>query len=561
MDKKEKSQACREAELYYLSLAFGDEYGDVPVQIADHVRFCDYCIRQLKVLKDQLLAADATDLDDSRLSNAQIHILGLHFAYLGKKVGCETVKPFLPSLLEPSFDIRIPTPISVHLDRCKLCNSDLAAIQAMGLTGKQLEVLDSILGVDFSVQNVDCTVAAASIKQYINFDFQAIESEVVKHLCCCKACQSLVYRARALTIRNLSEENVKTAFPCESVTFADVFDYCFPYGLVPYSDQYAAFRKPFVNELKRCAKCLQKVQDLHKSVTFIKQRPESGLVTVYEIREMPISEDTPKTQNDYCGFPISVNTLEPTNEQLSPGTQQEQALNKKAGTRIFKVGLKNIVKAAIAAALIVMVFLFLKSTPTANAVTIKQIYDAIQKATNVYIQQFSTESPEPLQEKWVSKDLGIYAVKDETGFVVWDVSGNAQYRETTGSSKTKTTNLSGLQSAAMQKKILSSLGLMPFEDVSEIPRNAEWRELDVSAMKVVSVGTRVCELTWTIPTPGGSVVRFKWRGFIEKSTNRPLRTEFYMHDSRSADYELQMVHSVEYWTENKMRTFLMQHLP
>ena len=108
MDKKEKSQACREAELYYLSLAFGDEYGDVPVQIADHVRFCDYCIRQLKVLKGQLLAADATDSDDSHLSGAQLHILGLHFAYLGKKVGCETVKSFLPSILEPSFNIRTP---------------------------------------------------------------------------------------------------------------------------------------------------------------------------------------------------------------------------------------------------------------------------------------------------------------------------------------------------------------------------------------------------------------------------------------------------------------------
>jgi hypothetical protein len=561
MDKKEKSQACREAELYYLSIAFGGEYGDAPIQIADHVRFCDYCIRRLKILKDQLLAADAIDSDDSRLSNAQLHILGLYFAYLGKKVGCETVKPFLPSLLEPSFNIRIPTPISVHIDRCELCNRDLASIQAMGLTEKQLEILNSMLGYDSSVQNVDCTVAAASIKQFVNFDFQAIKPEVIKHLCYCKVCQSLVYRDRALTIKNLLSENVKTAFPCESVTFADVFDYCFPYGLVPYSDQYAAFRQPFVNELKRCAKCLQKVQDLHKRVTFIKQRPESGIVTVYEIGEMPISEAAPETQENHCGFPINVSIEEQPEKQLLPSIQQEQLVKQNVGTRIFKAGLKNIAKAAVAAAVILAVFLFLRSTPKATAVTIEQVYDAIQKTVNVHIRQFTAESSGPLQEKWVSKDLGIYAVKDKTGFVVWDVSGNAQYRKTTGSSKTKTTNLFELQSAAMQKKIRGSLGLMPFDDVSEIPRNAEWQELNVSAMEGVSAGTRVFELTWTMPTPGGSIVRSKWRGFIEKSTNRPLRTEFYMHDSSSADYELQTVHLVEYWTENEMRTFLMQHLP
>jgi hypothetical protein len=560
MDKKEKSQACTEAELYYLSLAFGDEYGDVPVQIADHVRFCDYCIKQLKVLKDQLLTADSMDSDDSRISDTQIHILGLHFAYLGKKVGCEIVKPFLPSFLEPYFNIRIPTPISVHIDRCELCNNDLAAIQVMGLNRKQLEVLNSILGNDSSVQDVDCTMAAASIQQYVNFDFHVIEPEVVKHLCCCKVCQSLIYRSRTLIIKKLSEENVKTTFPCESVTFADVLDYCFPYGLVPYSDQYAAFREPFVSELKRCAKCLQKVQDLHQRVAFIKQRPESGIVTVYEIGEIPTSEVATEMQNDHCGFPISVSTKEPTDQQLLP-TQQKQSLNQNVGTRIIKVGLRNILKTAIAAAVILAVFLFLRTTPTATAVTIEQIYDAIQNASNMHIKKLYSESTEPLQEKWVSKTLGIYAVKDETGFVIWDVPNKVKYSKLADSIKPETIHLTEVQSAVIKKRIQGYLDLMPFENISEVPRNAKFQELNVHILGGVTANTQIYELIWAKQAADGSTISFRWRGFIEEATHRPLRTEFYRCDSNSDEYELQTVHSIEYVPESQIQALLQKLQP
>lgn len=553
MDKKEKKPICKEAELYYLSLAFGDEYGDVPVQITMHVKSCNDCLRQIQLLKDRLSTAEATDSEDNRLSEVQLHILGLHFAYVGKKVGCETSKPFLPSLLEPSFNIRIPTPISVHVDRCESCNRDLADIQAMGLTGKQLKTLNSILDNDFSVQNVDCTVAADSIQQFVNFDFQAIRPEVVKHLCCCKVCQSLVYRHRASAIRNLSQENVTTAFPCESVTFSDVFDYCYPYGFVPCSDQYASFRKPFVNELKQCAKCLQKVQDLHQRVTFIKQRPESGIVTVYEIGETPISEITTKTQNNYSGFPVSVNATKSIGQDSSPGTEQNKSLNKNIGTRIIKVGLKNIVKAAVAAAIILVAFLFLQSTPTATAVTIGQIYDAIQKAVNIHIQQFSSGNPKSLQEKWVSKSLGIYAIKDKNGFIIWDIRNNEKHLELTTQQQPKIAPLSERQSALIQKRVQGSLGIMPFEKAIQVPEDAKWQELNTSAMENISSDTRVYELIWTKLTREKTLMFYKWRGFIEASTNNPIKVEFYVHSSDEDVYELTATYTIEYINESSIR--------
>ena len=557
----QKSRICEEAELYYLSLAFGGEYGDAPEQIVSHVESCGYCQTQLKALKDHLLPADTADLDNSRLPEAQIHMLGLHLAYLGKEVGCEVVKPFLPSLLEPSLKVAIPTPITVHLDRCELCRRDLAAIEAIGLSGKQLNVLNSILSDDSSLQMVDCLVAASAVRQYVDMDFRTIEPGVIKHLCCCKVCQALIYKARAEKIKGLREKNAQVMFPCESVTFSDVFDYCFPYGLIPCSDQYASFREPFVNELRQCARCLQKVQDLHQQVCLIKQRPESGILTVYEIGEAPQLQAVPEEQVDYEGFPINVRTVGPAGRQRLRTFQQELTNRRSRTSHAVRVGFKHAAKAAIAAVVILAAALFLRSIPSATAVTIRQVYDAIQKAVNVHIQQFVAESTEPLQEKWISRDRGIFAIRDDNGFVIWDVSNKAKHSKLRGSAGLQSVAITEEQSGAIHKKIQGSLGLMPFEDASKVPTDAQWREMHPSGIEGISPNTRVCELLWTVPAQDGTLFHFKWRGFIEETTNRPLRAEFYSCDSSPVEYKLRTVHSVEYWTESQMKGFLAQVVP
>lgn len=552
MSFEEKNHICDDAELYYLTLIFGEEYGNVPEQIAAHVESCGYCKSRLEALKD-LLAAD--DSDDNQLSNAQIDMLGLQFAYLGKKVDCAIVKPFLPSIAEPSLAVKIPTPITVHIDRCDSCKSDLAAIQAMALNSKQLNVLSSILWNDPSVETVDCSVAASAIKQYVELDWDKIEPDVAKHLCCCNVCQSLIYKLRAETIVNLRKKNMQTKFPCELISYCDVFDYCYPYGLVPYRDQYANFRKPFVDELKQCAECLQKVQDLHRLVYSVKQRLNSGIVTVYEVGESQKSEAATDINEVYEGFPVKVRAIEPICKQSKSDSEQDNTAVRRPG--VTNKWFRHIAKAAVAAGIILAVSLFLLNTPTATAVTIQQVYNAIQKATNIHMQKFFSESVGPLQEKWVSKTLGIYAVKDENGFIVWDVPNELKYTRLSGFQDTETVSMTEMQLASIQKRIQGSLGLMPFENISQMPENAEWKELQAPKLEGISpVDTLAVELVWSIPTAGGSDFRFKWRGFIEKSTNRPLRTEFYRYNKNSGKYELETVDLIEYCTENQIRELL-----
>ncbi len=46
--------------------------------------------------------------------------------------------PFLPGLATSCLDLRIPTPITVHVDHCPQCAADLAALKGLGLSDEQL---------------------------------------------------------------------------------------------------------------------------------------------------------------------------------------------------------------------------------------------------------------------------------------------------------------------------------------------------------------------------------------------------------------------------------------
>jgi hypothetical protein len=48
----------------------------------------------------------------------------------------------------PSAQIRIPTPITVHLDHCPECADDLKALRNLGLTAEQLERLERLYGCE-----------------------------------------------------------------------------------------------------------------------------------------------------------------------------------------------------------------------------------------------------------------------------------------------------------------------------------------------------------------------------------------------------------------------------
>ena len=219
--------------------------------------------------------------------------------------------------------------------------------------------------------------------------------------------------------------------------------------------------------------------------------------------------------------------------------------------------LKSLAKTAFAAAAIILIAtaLFL-STQTATAVTIDQIYRALEKVQNVHISRIIPDRTEELiQERWVSRKLNIYMTKTGKLLVLSDIPNGVIKSKQLGSSLIETSPLTIDELSGIESKISGSLGLMPFYDISEIPEDAEWsREAD-GGLKINFTGNEVYDLMWS--KYDDSVV-FKWRFFVNPKTKLPQQTEFYEKLPADSEFTLTSVIVVEYLEDSEIRAIVKE---
>jgi hypothetical protein len=135
---RNKESLCRQAKLYFYDSLSGEGSELIPESIKNHLDQCQQCKEKIEQLKDALESKDCSKSNSRQNTSAVTTMLELHFAHIGEYVTCKTVRPFLPGLLDPTIDIRIPTPITVHLDNCPQCKDDLKKIQNLNLSSTQL---------------------------------------------------------------------------------------------------------------------------------------------------------------------------------------------------------------------------------------------------------------------------------------------------------------------------------------------------------------------------------------------------------------------------------------
>ncbi|MGB2866051.1 MAG: hypothetical protein WBC05_22145, partial [Sedimentisphaerales bacterium] len=257
-------------------------------------------------LKDLLLKVDERcESEQSRKDSAIITLLRLHFEYIGEPVKCDTVKPFLASLADPVLQIRIPTPITTHLDKCQSCRDDLLILLDLHLPHKYLCRLGQILADKPIEDDFSCSQAQAAIPAVVSMAFHETNAEILKHLCTCSNCRKKLYLHRQSIRKELLLNGaIQNGFPCESVSAADIYDYCLPYGIDPADDQYVEFRESLTSHLRRCPKCLAKMQQLHRTISNIAERTESEVITIYNIDESAKVKSHIESEPS-AGFPIS----------------------------------------------------------------------------------------------------------------------------------------------------------------------------------------------------------------------------------------------------------------
>ena len=433
---------CRQAQAHYLAFISRNTADSVPQQIAEHIGQCGHCRGQIEQLS-HILNSPASAGVVSQTKNAA-EMLKMHFSYLGRKVTCNTVKPFLPALLDQALEIKIPTPITVHIDNCPNCPKNLETIRELNLPRVDLCRLSQM----FAEKTKHTYIYAPAVQSAI--------SEIIDH-------------------------------------------------------------------------------------------PESGIETVYyTIDSQDAKIPSPQnTGNLYSGFPINV---EVSNAGVKKQITFPTAVTPGSARRftpLVKFG-------GLAAAIAITALIFFLAKPAAP---LKQIHKAVLNAKNVYIESFAPNS-EPTGEKWFSRALGIYIIGSGINKELYDVKNGFKRTHAVATGQVVGTSLSAEEAAGTKMLLSSTLGLMPFENISELPAGSQWRRLADRNEQVNMPAQEVYDLLWTQKSDDGSEVSSKWRIFVNPENHLPARTEFYQKLPDKQEYILKSFNVISYPSNDEIRAIV-----
>ncbi len=544
---------CTNARLYYYDFLSKETRGGIPEGALQHIMQCWSCQAEMDSLKDLLIQADERfESEQSRKDSAISTLLRLHFEYLGEPVKCDTVKPFLASLADPVLQIRIPTPITTHIDKCKACHDELLSLLELHLPHKYLCRLGQLLAKKPDEDEFICSQAQAAIPAVVSMAFHETTAGILKHLCTCPNCRKELYLQRESVRKELLHDGaLQNGFPCDLVSVTDIYDYCLPYGIDPADDQYVEFRESLASHLRRCPKCLAKIQKLHHTISNIAERTESGVITVYNIGESAKTISRSESES-YAGLPTS-SVMAGTEDSLH--TEEPKTINLTARLKQKATALKTkqLLKAGLAAAAVIAIgFALLFNSPAAGAVTIEQIYRAIKNAKNVCITSFPLGKTEPSQEIWASRTLNIYMTKTGEESVLLDFGNKVR--------SVKNFNTGYVESSPLPPETITSTetltagfwGLVPFSDISAIPDDAEWNCVGNDDLETIIEAVEIYELTWLERAYDGSTVFNKWLFFVDSKTILPKRIETYRKSAGDIEYALLSAKEVEYLSDSEM---------
>jgi hypothetical protein len=404
---------CEEAKLYYYDCLCDDRCNPIPQSISNHIEQCQHCQKQIDRLKAMLSQGECIESEPGQDRSAVITMLQLHFAYIDKHVTCEIVRPFLPGLLEPAMEIRIPTPITVHLDNCPKCAEDLKEIQKLNFSSTQLYQLSQFFT---------------------------------------KGCSQ------------------------DTTEFSEM-----------------------------------------PAVSAMAQRSDSEIVTICHVDESAKARKPGESDDLYSGFPISVEMIHSEGKVESGCLIFDFAALKE---KVSAMNLKPFLKLGLAAAAVILIgFALFHNTTSAEAVSIEQMYKALENVKNVYISTFSADGTKLIQKKWISHTLNIYMEENGNEFVLFDINTGLRKTKNLDTGEVNIDQLNENAKANIEQRISCSLGLMPFYDISDLPKGSEW--LPVNDHPKAAEGLKIYDLKWTVQK---NRLR-KWRFFIDPQTFLPKKIE------------------------------------
>ncbi|MHC4640225.1 MAG: hypothetical protein ACYS32_01175 [Planctomycetota bacterium] len=548
------NSSCEQAKSYYYQYLSGDTKECIPTQMLGHIDGCHSCQADIRRLKDILTEEEEHDSGSaSQATVVATTYLRLHFSYIGAFVNCNTLKLFLPSLAIPALEVSVPTPITVHLEKCQQCASDLEAIRQLKLSDKQLTRLAQLFAEESMFDTNVCAEAHNAIESVGAMAFEGTSSEILKHLCGCPKCRKLLYENRKRRIEVLPQNLEQSPIACDSISATDIFDYVVPYGIDPERGLPAS--RSSTSHLINCPRCLDKVQKLHETVYGILGRRESGIVTCFKLDESVKSSAVGSPEDLYEDWPIEVQVFDKSAETKTIKTRDTSAVGGLSVSPGPEPGrklsfLRPFIKPAAAAAAVILAALFLFNAPAAKAVNLGQIYKTLGRITNVHTVMFEFENTEPTQEMYISQTSKAMILKSEKECVSYDIKNKSQKSKDLNTGSITTVKMDKRVRAKIQEMMKAPWGLLPSHNTFKLYPDAKWGRAPDENIKSPIRDTEVYDLTWTEQ----EFASRRWRGYIDIKTGLPRKIEWELKLPDEKEYKLETITIVYYPTEAEILT-------
>ena len=524
--------SCRDAELYYYDYLCGLE-ADLPQAVVDHIRHCADCeteIRQLEAAIGESEAQDRHAGDDADVAGT----LGLHFAHIGEEITCAKAKSFLPMLLVPSLHIRIPTPVTVHVDHCRQCIEDLESLRRLELRPEQLARLGRLYAATVGNEpHLLCRRARAKTWAFACASFDGIEPELLDHMCVCPRCRRRVYRRREkILISRQPGDTITGIGLCSGISTADLFDWVVPYGRGGDGTEPApAGDGAMPSHLRACPECIERIQALHRTVYGIAERVDSGVSTVYTTGTKVVTSSE-RVESPYYGYPIHVEVGHRDRERAAIRFEPVARI-RVLGRRIASPEFKPVRRVALmATAVIPLAIILFVSTRPASGLSVRQLAaDALRNVEALHVVRYGMYGTRPEEETWIGQDAGLVVVKNANGQFVYDLRKGEMTVRWQAEGTVESARLAPDDRVIARGVIEHALGFSRYG----APLN---KDLERTAVESAQGTEDVYELTWTEVSSGDPAPQYRVIVLMDPATRLPRTAELWRNLSDADGWRL-----------------------
>lgn len=297
---------------------------------------------------------------------------------------------------------------------------------------------------------------------------------------------------------------------------------------------------------------------MRQTLTWIAQRPSSDVLTCLRLRKQ--EDNAPRTKGDalYADYPVDVQVLRRTPVSSRRGSEQPFPY-RLAGQRAV-AAMKRVPRWAVAAAaVLVLGYAMFVGTPSVHAVTLKQLYEALQKASNVCIASILPDADTPRQKEWISRSLNLSMFEDRDVYALWDMSDRTIRTKPLENGNAEVRRMSDEVFARGQKRMADATGLVPFDEITNLPEEATWERVATAQVS----GALAYDLVWTTPIPTIPPTQRteRFRFFVDPRTHLPSRLEMYSQIPTQQEPRCHKVLIVTYPTDKEILSLAQRLFP